>query len=83
MGLEEGGADQSKYDETKYGDGGDGQGSERAEWPRLRAGAGRTLGSQITPKTFLRRVNYGGSFVSELEKNGNGIFPSNFTLFSA
>ena len=26
--------------------------SERAEWPRLRAGAGRTLGSQITPKTF-------------------------------
>ena len=26
--------------------------SEMAEWPRLRAGADRTLGSQITPKTF-------------------------------
>ena len=37
---------------NRYGDGGDGQGSERTGWPRLGAGAGWTLGSQITPKTF-------------------------------
>ena len=52
-GLGEGGADQSKFDETKHGDGGGGgQGSERVEWPRLGAGAGRTLDGQIIPKTF-------------------------------
>ena len=37
---------------NRYRDGGDGQGSERTGWPRLGAGAGWTLGSQITPKTF-------------------------------
>ena len=93
-GLRDGGADQTKYDETRCGDGGAGQGSERAElakarreqsWPRLGDGgtdAGRTIGSQITPKTFLRCVNYGDSFAFDFEKTA-WYFDSHFTRFSA
>ena len=84
----EDGADQTKYDETRYGDGGAGQaGSERAELANARLGdggtdAGRTIGSQTTPKTFLRCVNYGDRFAFDFEKTA-WYFDSHFTRFSA
>ena len=39
-------------------------------WPRLGDGGtdGRTIGSQITPKVFLRCVNYGDRFAFDFEK---------------
>ena len=54
-------------------------------WPRLgdgRADTGRTIGSQITPKTFLRCVNYGDRFAFDFEKTA-WYFDSHFTRFSS
>ena len=54
-------------------------------WPSLGDGgadAGRTIGSQITPKTFLRCVNYGDSFAIDFEKTA-WYFDLHFIRFSA
>ena len=55
----------------------------KQSWPRLGddgSDASRTIGSQITPKTFLRCLNYGDSFAFDFEKTA-WYFDSHFTRF--